>query len=119
MKSEYSRINVIFDERFIEVSRTKGKSLRFNVYMSEKLSNTDIEALELGVRSNNCLKRAGIMTIGDLCNKIHNSSELKAIRNCGTTSVTEIMDKLFYYHFMQLPVNRREQYIEEVVKLNS
>ena len=119
MRSDYSRIKRIFEERLIGVNRVKGKSMRFNIYMSEKLNNTDIEALELSVRSYNCLKRAGIMTIGDLCTKIHSSSELKMIRNCGSTSVTEIMDKLFYYHFMQIPEKRLEQYIEEVVKLNS
>ena len=119
MKSEYEKINKIFSERLVGVNKAKGKSLKFNIYMSEKLSNTDIEALELSVRSFNCLKRAGIMTIGDLCNKIHSSSELKAIRNCGNTSVTEIMDKLFYYHLMQLPDKRQEQYIDEVIKLNS
>jgi len=119
MKNEYGKISKILGERLIGVNRTKGKTLRFNIYMSEKLSATDIEALDLSVRSYNCLKRAGIMTIGDLCNKIHSSTELKTIRNCGSTSVCEIMDKLFGYHFNQLTETKKEQYIKEVVELNS
>src|SRR5918994_913315 len=40
-----------------------------------------IEELELGVRSYNCLKRAGIQTVGDLISKSEN--ELNAIPNFG------------------------------------
>ncbi len=40
-----------------------------------------IEELEIGVRAYNCLKRAGIQTIGDLVQK--SESELKAIPNFG------------------------------------
>lgn len=119
MKNDYVKISKIFGEHLIEVNKKKGKSLRFNIYMTEKLSSTDIDVLDLSVRSSNCLKRAGIMTIGELCEKIHTSTELKSIRNCGSTSVTEIMDKLFGYHFSQLPENRQEQYIKEVVEMNS
>ena len=40
-----------------------------------------IEELELGVRSYNCLKRAGIQTVGELLQK--SESELNAIPNFG------------------------------------
>ena len=40
-----------------------------------------IEELELGVRSYNCLKRAGVQTVGDLVRKTR--SELNAIPNFG------------------------------------
>src|ERR1700759_410317 len=44
-----------------------------------------IEELELGVRSYNCLKRAGIQTVGDLISK--SEAELNAIPNFGTKSI--------------------------------
>jgi len=119
MISDYTRINKIFGERLVGINKTKGKSLKFKIYMTDKLAGTDIEALDLKVRAYNCLKRAGIMTIGDLCNKIYSSKDLKNIRNCGDTSVVEIMDKLFYYHFMQIPSEKQEQYLQDVIELNS
>jgi len=51
-----------------------------------------IEELELGVRSYNCLKRAGIQTVGELINKTE--SELAAIPNFGKTSIDEVVETL-------------------------
>ena len=51
-----------------------------------------IEELELGVRSYNCLKRAGIQTIGDLLAKSEN--ELGAIPNFGKKSIDEVIETL-------------------------
>jgi DNA-directed RNA polymerase subunit alpha len=51
-----------------------------------------IEELELGVRSYNCLKRAGIQTVGDLISK--SESELNAIPNFGKKSIDEVIDTL-------------------------
>ena len=51
-----------------------------------------IEELELGVRSYNCLKRAGIQTVGDLISK--SEGELNAIPNFGKKSVDEVIETL-------------------------
>jgi DNA-directed RNA polymerase subunit alpha len=51
-----------------------------------------IEELELGVRSYNCLKRAGIQTVGDLISKSEN--ELNAIPNFGKKSIDEVIETL-------------------------
>jgi DNA-directed RNA polymerase subunit alpha len=51
-----------------------------------------IEELELGVRSYNCLKRAGIQTVGDLVRK--SESELNAIPNFGSKSIEEVIETL-------------------------
>ena len=51
-----------------------------------------IEELELGVRSYNCLKRAGIQTVGDLIAKTE--SELNAIPNFGKKSIDEVIETL-------------------------
>lgn len=51
-----------------------------------------IEELELGVRSYNCLKRAGIQTVGDLISKTE--SELSAIPNFGKKSIDEVIETL-------------------------
>jgi DNA-directed RNA polymerase subunit alpha len=51
-----------------------------------------IEELELGVRSYNCLKRAGVQTVGDLVRK--SESELNAIPNFGQKSIEEVKETL-------------------------
>jgi DNA-directed RNA polymerase subunit alpha len=51
-----------------------------------------IEELELGVRSYNCLKRAGIQTVGDLITK--SEGELAAIPNFGKKSIDEVVETL-------------------------
>jgi DNA-directed RNA polymerase subunit alpha len=51
-----------------------------------------IEELELGVRSYNCLKRAGVQTVGDLVRK--SESELNAIPNFGQKSIEEVIETL-------------------------
>jgi len=51
-----------------------------------------IEELELGVRSYNCLKRAGVQTVGDLVRK--SESELNGIPNFGQKSIEEVIETL-------------------------
>jgi DNA-directed RNA polymerase subunit alpha len=51
-----------------------------------------IEELDIGVRAYNCLKRAGIQTIGDLITR--SKSELNAIPNFGQRSTEEVIDSL-------------------------
>ncbi|MEI7626001.1 MAG: DNA-directed RNA polymerase subunit alpha [Actinomycetota bacterium] len=51
-----------------------------------------IEELELGVRSYNCLKRAGIQTVGELLSK--SEAELAAIPNFGKKSIDEVIETL-------------------------
>jgi DNA-directed RNA polymerase subunit alpha len=51
-----------------------------------------IEELEIGVRAYNCLKRAGIQTVGDLVQK--SESELNAIPNFGKRSTDEVVESL-------------------------
>jgi DNA-directed RNA polymerase subunit alpha len=51
-----------------------------------------IEELDIGVRAYNCLKRAGIQTIGDLVTR--SQSELNAIPNFGQRSTEEVVDAL-------------------------
>jgi len=51
-----------------------------------------IEELEIGVRAYNCLKRAGIQTVGDLVSK--SEGELAAIPNFGKKSIDEVIETL-------------------------
>ena len=58
---------------------------------SAKLEMT-IEELDLSVRSFNCLKRAGINTVGDLTAKTED--DMMKVRNLGKKSLEEVIQKL-------------------------
>ena len=58
----------------------------------EKVLEMNIDELELSVRSYNCLKRAGINTVEELCNKT--SDDMMKVRNLGRKSLEEVLAKL-------------------------
>jgi len=58
----------------------------------DRLLEMSIDELDLSVRSYNCLKRAGINTIGDLTNKT--SEDMMKVRNLGRKSLEEVEEKL-------------------------
>lgn len=58
----------------------------------EKVLEMTIDELELSVRSYNCLKRAGINTVQELCNKT--SEDMMKVRNLGRKSLEEVLMKL-------------------------
>ena len=101
------------------VHEKKGGKFFFNMYLNSKMSETPIEALDLGVRAYNSLKRAGYGTIGDLAEAIASGTEISRIRNCGTKSCREIMEKLFLYQYSALPQEKKADYIVQTVRLNA
>ena len=58
----------------------------------EKVLEMSIDELELSVRSYNCLKRAGINPVEELCNKT--SDDMMKVRNLGRKSLEEVLAKL-------------------------
>ncbi len=58
----------------------------------DKVLDMNIDELELSVRSYNCLKRAGINTVGELTNKT--SEDMMKVRNLGRKSLEEVLAKL-------------------------
>jgi DNA-directed RNA polymerase subunit alpha len=57
-----------------------------------RLLEMSIDELDLSVRSYNCLKRAGINTIGDLVAK--SAEDMMKVRNLGRKSLEEVEEKL-------------------------
>ena len=83
-----------------------GRRLRFPVYLGKELLETPIEELELSVRSFNCLRRAGMATVGDL------------VRNLGRRSADEIMDAIMEYQYTILPDGAKKKYLDRIMELN-
>jgi DNA-directed RNA polymerase subunit alpha len=63
----------------------------------ERILDMTIEELDLSVRSYNCLKRAGINTVGELINKTED--DMMKVRNLGKKSLEEVQQKLEELNF--------------------
>jgi len=102
----------------VELKEKHGGRFHFRRHMNDHMRSAPLEALELGQRSYNCLKRAGYSTIGELVDAISGGQELKGLRNCGAKSVREIMEQLFLYQYNSLRPEKRDQYLMEVIRMN-
>ena len=58
----------------------------------DKVMEMTIDDMDLSVRSYNCLKRANINTVEDLCSKTE--EEMMKVRNLGRKSLEEVINKL-------------------------
>ena len=61
----------------------------------QQILSMKIEDMDFSVRSYNCLKRANIHTVEDLCRKTED--EMLKVRNLGKKSLDEVMQKLEAY----------------------
>jgi len=93
--STAARILIEHFKLFLNLSERCGDELHL-VEKGEENKNRyldmPIEELELSVRSYNCLKRAGINTVGELIQKSH--EDMMKVRNLGKKSLEEVTKKL-------------------------
>ena len=84
---------LLLDEYKKTHNYTEEMKFYFGEIKNQALNDTtSIESLELSIRAENCLRRAGIKTIDDLCQKTE--TEMIKIRNLGRKSLKEVKDKL-------------------------
>ena len=86
-----------FFHRFVEFPHGFGGTQRRRPALAfarrrRRAPDARIEELDFSVRTYNCLKKANILTIGDLCQI--SESDLMQIRNFGKKSLTEVKEKL-------------------------
>ena len=79
----------------------------------EKVLEMSIDELELSVRSYNCLKRAGINTVEELCNRT--PEDMMKVRNLGRKSLEEVLAKL---KELGLELNQSEDKMAKYRKLS-
>jgi len=101
-----------------EAKSEKNARFRFPMYITEDMMNMDILDLELSVRAHNVLKRSQFFTVGQLVEGIECSEQLAKIRNCGKTSVSEIMMGLITYQYGILKPERKGKYLRQLMELN-
>ena len=106
--------------------RHHNKRITFNVNFSKDEKAEDISALDISVRANHCLRRAGYHTIGELVNGITakpdeegSKTKLLKLRNLGSKTAEEILLMIMCYQFKILPEKERRAFVGEIVSLNS
>ncbi len=102
----------------VNLHEKRGGKFRFQMRMTRSMRESSIETLDLSVRAYHSLKRADYNTVGELVDAISNGMDLNSIRNCGKTSVREIMEHLFLFQYHSLPAEEQNAYLMEVVIMN-
>jgi len=77
-----------------------GRGLGAGTVLTAERYNTTIEDLNLSVRAYNCLKRSGLMTVGQVLEK--SEDELLALRNFGRKSYDELKVRLRELGFLAI-----------------
>ena len=118
IKDQAEILNELMSTVGAEVKEKPKGHFYYNLHMTKKMYDTDIEVLDLNVRPYHNLKRAGLDTIGKLADYIVTGAGLSRLRNNGKESIREIMFNLFLYQYYSLNQDRREGYLMETAKLN-
>lgn len=90
-----------------------GKGIGAGVQLSPEQYSMPIEDLQLSMRAYNCLRRSGLMTVGQVLEK--SEEELLALRNFGRKSYDELRDRLDEMGL--LPKEPREEILPEAPPL--
>ena len=85
-----AHLNLFID--LSEISQNAEVMVEKETNEKEKVLEMNIDELELSVRSYNCLKRAGINTVEELCSRT--SEDMMKVRNLGRKSLEEVLAKL-------------------------
>ena len=94
-----------------------GAGTKIQIPFTHFSCETDVTALNLSVRSTNCLMRAGLKTVEQVIDAIHENSLLK-IRNLGHNSRAEIRVRVCEFGYAQLSDNGRKNFISTLLDLN-
>ena len=78
----------MYDIRNMNIWKTETKTKK----TSHEFLDMEISELNLSVRSYNCLKRAGITTVGELRSK--SLEDMMKVRNLGRKSLEEVIAKM-------------------------
>ena len=94
-----------------------GKNIRVRVPFYHNGCTTDIDELDFSVRSSNAMKRAGLMTVGQVIDALLDG-RMKNVRNLGRKSYVEIQTKILQFGYDNLPENEKKRFFVELVEDN-
>lgn len=99
------------------IKRLFGAGTRIELPFSETSCNTEIEKLDLSVRSYNCLKRAGLHTVSKIIDAMHEDSLWK-IRSLGKNSRAEIHVRIYEFGYYSLTERGKKNFVKSLLDLN-
>ena len=99
------------------IKRLFGAGTRIELPFSETSCNTEIEKLDLSVRSYNCLKRAGLHTVSKIIDAMHEDSLWK-IRSLGKNSRAEIHVRIYEFGYYSLTERGKKNFVKALLDLN-
>lgn len=89
-----TRANELLDraekDGIVKALSNYGANLKVSIPIEAELWDISIEILNLSARSQNGLMRAGLTTVGKVCEKIAEERGLSQLRNVGRKSISEI-----------------------------
>ena len=91
-----------------------GNNINVKLWYSLEDCQESIDELNLSVRSQNALKRANILTLNDLIEKL-NEGNLKGIRNLGKKSYSEIQTKMLVYGYENLSAGQKRNFFKHLL----
>lgn len=83
----------------------------YYVFLTKKFTDKMITELDLEQRSLNSLRRAGIMTVGDLLRSIDGPEDLRRNRGCGNSCIGDVTARLFACQFENLGTKDRLRFL--------
>jgi DNA-directed RNA polymerase subunit alpha len=99
---------------YSKVSKVEEEQAPIQPTISEEIYNKPVDQLNLSVRTMNCLRRGGIITVGELTNK--SERDLLTLRNFGQKSLNEIKDKLVEMGLSLKEVQIEQETVEQEAK---
>lgn len=102
----------------ISVLALCGPNLRVRLPMAKSLWDSDIDQLNLSVRSSNGLRRAGLDTVGKVSELAMSEKGLDAVRNLGKKSIREIKTALLVLGYEGLDSNGQLTFWQTFVERN-
>ncbi len=119
---KYSRMKEVFNHiKGVELRDARGGkngTFHFKMATSPEMRATEIDVLELSVRSYHGLKRGGYNTIGQVIEGVENGMELAKVRNLGAKSIREIMENMFLWYLSTMTPEQQEKYLIETALMN-
>ena len=94
-----------------------GDNIRVRLCYSLRDCGSSIDELNLSVRSQNALRRAGVMTLGELIDRL-NEGDIKSIRSLGRKSLSEIQTKIVVYGYDKLTYQERREFFSNLLEEN-
>lgn len=97
------------------LSGVLGRNIKVNMEFGKSACDTPIDELDFSARASNCLKRAGVFTVGGVIDAIA-EGRLSRIRNMGAKTRNEVKTRLLAFGYSQLTPEQKQRFLHSVAQ---